>query len=302
MPDPTYPPLPLVEWRDTKTTLHLFTQIVGKVRLACHPKLNHWWHAPFYLSARGLTTGSMPSDYKLFEMEFDLIAHELTCKVSDGRIRSVPLKGKSVADFYADVCTMLSDLGIPSSILAKPFDPSRAGSDIPFDQDHEHKAYDAEYVERFFRIMCGIEPIFRDFRGRFLGKCSPVHLFWHSFDLACTRFSGKAVPVADGADPVTAEAYSHEVISGGFWVGDDNLPEPAFYTYVYPEPDGLANEPLKPDHAWWQENEGSHMALLRYEDFRHADDPRRALLDFLQSAYDAGAKLAGWPRELDVRW
>lgn len=288
------PELPLADWQATKTTLHLFTQIIGKVRLGCHPKLNHWWHAPLYVSARGLTTGAMPSNGRVFDMELDLLSHELICRVNDGRTRSVSLKGKSVAEFYIDVRSMLSELDIPASILARPFDPSRAGSDIPFDQDHGHKAYDPEYVERFHRILCVIDPIFREFRGRFIGKCSPVHFFWHSFDLACTRFSGKVIDVSPDADPVTREAYSHEVISSGFWVGDANVPEPAFYTYAHPEPASLAHQPIGPGEAWWQPTEPTHMALYRYEDFRRAEDPREELLEFLESSYRAAAKLAKW--------
>lgn len=297
-PAPTWPRLPFEDWRDSKITLHLFCQIVGKIRLALHPKVNHWWHTTLYLTPRGVTTSTIPHGDRTFEMELDLTDHACRLRVSDGRSRRVPLPGQSVASFYEEVMGNLRDLGLGVEILARPFDPERAESDVPFAQDHEHATYDPEAVHRFWRVLARIDPIFKEFRGRFLGKVSPVHFFWHSLDLAVTRFSGKTAPVADGADPVTKEAYSQEVISSGFWAGDENVPYPAFYTYVAPEPEGLAEEPLKPAAARWEPQDGgTHTAHLAYHDLIEMDDPGQGLLDFLQSSYAAGAKRAGWDRQ-----
>lgn len=297
----SFPPLPLAEWEHAKITLHLFAQIVGKIRLTLAPSVNHWWHVPLYVSARGLTTGAIPFLRTNVDMEFDFVAHQLVIRSSTGVRHTVPLPNRSVADFYRDVRSALADLDIEANILAKPFDPARVKSAEPFATDTEHRGYNGEYVSKFWRILVAIDPLFRAFRGRFAGKCSPVHFFWHSFDLAVTRFSGRRAPVQKGADPVTRSAYSHEVISAGFWVGDDNLPEPAFYSYAYPEPAGLGEQPLRPAAATWVPQGGGSMAVLRYDDFRRADDPGAALLDFLQSAYEAGATLADWPRgELEL--
>lgn len=298
--DPTlaWPRLPFEDWRDSKITLHLFCQIVGKIRLALHPKVNHWWHVTLYLTPRGVTTGTIPHGDRTFEMELDWTDHAWRLRASDGRSRRVPLQGQSVASFYEEAMRNLRDLGLGVEILAKPFDPERVESDIPFAQDHEHATYDPEAVHRFWRVLARIDPIFKEHRGWFLGKVSPVHFFWHSLDLAVTRFSGNSAPVAEDADPVTKEAYSHEVISSGFWAGDENVPYPAFYTYVAPEPEGLAEEPLEPAAARWEPQDGgTHMAHLAYHDLIEMDDPRQGLLDFLQSSYVAGAKRAGWDRE-----
>jgi len=297
MTDTSFPPLPLEEWQDTKTTLHLYAQIVGKVRLHLHPPLNHWWHVPLYVSTRGLTTGPIPYITWDFELEFDFRQHALVVHTSSGETRTIALGG-TVADFYAAVMGELDDLGIRPRIVAKPFDTERVGSDIPFAKDTVHGSYDREYVERFWRILVGVDGIFRTFRGRFTGKSSPVHFFWHSFDLAVTRFSGRPAAVAADADSVTREAYSHEVISAGFWAGDINVPEAAFYAYAAPEPKGLGKTPLEPPGAWWQDQGTSSMALYRYSDFRESDDPKEALLSFLQSSYDAAARLGGWPADL----
>jgi hypothetical protein len=293
----TFPPLPLKEWQDTKVTLHLFTQIVGKIRLALTPRLNHWWHVPLYVSSRGLTTSAVPYGAVSFEMEFDFVDHDLAIRTSRGETRKIPLMNNTVAEFHGKVFSNLRDLEIEVDILDKPFDSSRVKSEIPFTSDTTHATYDPEYARRFWSILVPIDSIMKEFRGRFLGKCSPVHFFWHSFDLAVTRFSGKRATVAPDADPVTREAYSHEVISAGFWPGDDNLPEPAFYCYVHPEPKGLPEQPLRPASASWNPQNGTHMAILLYEDLRKSADPSQALLDFLQSTYEAGAKLAGWSRE-----
>jgi hypothetical protein len=297
----TFPPFPLDQWKDTKLTLNLFAQIVGKVRLGLNPRMNHWWHVPLYVSSRGLTTRAIPHKGRNFELELDFIDHQLVLRTSDGDTRTISLSDKSVADFYRGVLDNLLELGIETRIVSRPFDPDKVGSDIPFALDTQHNSYDPDAVRRFWKILVGVESIFTEFRGRYLGKCSPVHFFWHSFDLAVTRFSGRSVEVAEDANPVTREAYSHEVISAGFWPGDDNVPEPAYYAYVAPEPEGLADELLLPAQAWWQDVGGSHMALYRYEDFRTEQDPAGALLNFLQSSYDAGAKLAFRPPDLIPR-
>jgi hypothetical protein len=262
--------------------------------------MNHWWHVPFYVSARGLTTFSIPFGNRSFEMEFDLLEHMLVLRTSEGVVRKTSLEKTSVAEFYAKVLNELAAIELPIRIFPRPFDPERCGSDIPFARDTTHASYDREPVERFWRILTFAEGVLREFRGRFLGKCSPVHFFWHSFDLAVTRFSGRPAPIPTDADPVTRDAYSHEVISAGFWPGDDNLPEPAFYTYVHPEPAELTEARLEPESTWWQAQNGGSMALLKYEDVRTAQDPREDLLRFLQSAYSAGAERAEWPDDLDL--
>lgn len=294
MSNDLFPPLPLQEWEDTKITLHLYAQIVGKIRLALSPYLNHWWQVPFYVSARGITTSPIPYQGRIFEIEFDLIEHQLIIRSSKGAMRILALGPRSVGDFYQEVIASLQALGIEVDILAKPFDhPSKE----PFATDTRHASYDAEYVNRFWRILVQVDTVLKDYRGRFKGKSSPVHLFWHSFDLAVTRFSGHSAPVSAEADPVTREAYSHEVISCGFWPGDANVRAPAFYSYAWPEPPGLRNEPLRPGAAFWGEQRGSTMALLMYDELLKTGSPQQALLDFVESAYRAGAKLAGWDRE-----
>jgi hypothetical protein len=204
----------------------------------------------------------------------------------------------SVADFYAATMNALRTSAIEPRIWARPFDSSKTSSDVPFARDTTHRTYDATAVEDYWRALIGVDAIFQEFRGRFTGKCSPVHMFWHSFDLAVTRFSGRPAPVAPDADPVTKVAYSHEVSSAGFWPGDATMPEAAFYAYAAPEPAGMADEPVGPAGAWWQDMGGSHMGLYKYEDFRNAADPRASLLEFLQSTYDAAARRAEWPTEL----
>jgi len=282
-------------WRPTKDTLHLYLQIVGKIRLALHPPVNHWWHVTLYVSPRGLTTRSIPHDGRNFEIEFDFCDHALKIKTSDGRYEDFALfDGLTVADFYASIIANLAKLGINPEIKAIPYE---APSTLPFADNHENCSYDKEYVERFHKILVAVDDIFEEFRGRFNGKSTPVHLFWHSFDLALTRFSGRPAPPIDGANMVTREAYSHEVISFGFWFGDDNVPAPAFYSYTAPEPDGLAREPLQPDAAFWNTEKGA-MALLMYDDVRRCGDPRQMVLDFLESAYAAGAKRANWDTQM----
>ena len=287
------PALPLEAWDESKDTLHLFVQIVGKVRLRLHPKLNHWWHVTLYVSPRGLTTRAIPYGGASFEIAFDLIEHRLRITTSRGEERSFPIDSLSVAQFYERLFDALRELGIEVRILARPYEHR---SKIPFAEDDQHKAYDREQVHRYWRILVEVGNMLEEFRGRFLGKSTPVHLFWHSFDLALTRFSGRLAPEMTGGSASDREAYSHEVISFGFWAGDDNLRAPAFYSYTYPEPEGLRSEPLRPAAATWIEQRGSALALLMYDDVRTEGDPRAALLDFFQSAYEAGARRAGWDR------
>ena len=291
-----FPEMPLDAWRPTKNTLHLYLQIVGKIRLRMHPRINHWWHVPLYVSPRGLTTRTIPHNGGNFEIEVDFHDHELEIRMSDGRVEDFALyDGLTVADFYASVFANLTKLGLNPDIKAEPYE---APSTTPFADDHENKSYDKEYVERFHKILVAVDEIFEEFRGRFCGKSTPVHLFWHSFDLALTRFSGRRAPQIDGANMVTREAYSHEVISFGFWFGDDkenSVAAPAFYSYTAPLPAGLAEEPLRPETAFWTPD-GS-MALLMYDDIRGLENPRAAVLDFLENAYQAGAKAADWDAE-----
>jgi hypothetical protein len=259
------------------------------------PRLNHWWHVTLYVSPRGLTTRAIPYDFGNFEIELDFIDHALVVTTSDGQLRDFELHdGLSVADFYEKIFAILAALGIEAEIRAVPYE---MGSTEPFPRDRKHASYDREYIERFRHVLVGVDDIFQEFRGRFIGKSTPVHVFWHSFDLALTRFSGRPAPVREGAGTVEREAYSHEVISFGFWAGDDNVPAAAFYSYTAPEPAGLTSEPLRPQAARWDSLRGGAIALLMYDDMRKAASPRATVLDFLESAYSAGAKRAGWDVE-----
>ena len=288
-----FPEIPLEAWRPTKNTLHLYCQIVGKIRLALHPRINHWWHVPLYVTPRGLSTRTIPYTGGNFEIEFDFQDHRLVIRTSNGRVEDFALfDGLSVADFYKSTFANLKKLGVEPKIWTKPYE---APSTTRFPDDTENSSYDKEYVERFHRVLVAVDGILNEFRGRFCGKSTPVHMFWHSFDLALTRFSGKRVEPREGAGIVEREAYSHEVVSFGFWFGDDKVPAPAFYSYTAPEPAGLAEEPLSPPTAKWAESNGAHLALLMYDDARSSDDPRAAVLDFLESTYQAGARRAGWP-------
>lgn len=290
------PELPLEPWEATKETLHLWTQIVGKVRLASTPPQNHWWNAPLNVDTRGLTTRRLRSGERGFDISFDFVTHELLVRASQAEPESFRLAdGLSVAAFYDHLFTVLAGLDIQVDINAEPY-----GMPVttPFAEDTEHAAYDREAVERFWQALRWVDWTFQEFAGWFCGKTSPVHLFWHGFDLAVTRFSSARAPENPNADPVTREAYSHELISFGFWPGDQKVREPTFYSYTAPEPADLAEQRLRPDAASWQQPYGqSHFALLPYEAVRTSDDPRETLLDFLQSAYDAGAMLAGWDRD-----
>jgi hypothetical protein len=287
-----FPPLAYAEWSDTLATVHRFSQIVGKLRLAHSPRRNHWWNVPFHLSGRGVTTRPMGLD-PTFALEFDYLAHRLRVDTTDGRSASFGLVGHSVASFHAEVGRMLTGVGVdPSAIAdARPFDLPDAAR--RFADDTEHAAYAPAAVGRYWQVLAQVNVVLEEFAGRYSGKTSPVHHFWHTFDVAVTRFSDVVVDQPATVDPVTREAYSREVVSSGFWFGDPTFPEPAFYSYTAPEPAGLADAAL-PAPARWLERGGSHLAVLRYDDARAAADPKAAVLDFLEVAYRAGAERAGW--------
>jgi hypothetical protein len=289
------PPLPLEDWKDTKETLHLYAQIVGKVRLEYSPFRNHWWHVPLYVSTRGLTTSPIPYLNITFEISFDLMDNRLAVSTSEDEGFAFAMDDLPVAEFYRRLFDGLGALGIDLSINPKPFGLE---DERTLEEDTFHCVCEREYVRRYWRVLVQVDQIFKEFAGRFNGKTSPVHLFWHGFDLAVTRFSGRRAPEREGTDKVTREAYSHEVISFGFWPGDRNTPAPAFYSYIAPEPDGLTGQPLRPEAAFWAPEGG--MALLMYDDLRKADSPKTTLLDFMESAYEAGARTAGWNVE-DLR-
>jgi hypothetical protein len=287
-----WPSLPLDAWSDTSDTLHMCTQIVGKIRLALSPFENHWWHSTLYVGPRGLTTSAIPYGTGLFEIRFDFLDHNLVVETSNGATRIVRLSARPVAEFYRDVMATLASLGIDVKIYGVPVEVPHP---IPFDQDLTHASYDPEYVRRFWRILMSASTVLREFRGRFTGKSSPVHFFWGSFDLAVTRFSGRRAPAREGADAVTREAYSHEAISAGFWPGGGGVKGPAFYAYAAPEPAGFARSPVRPAPAFYS-SELSEF-LLMYDDVRSAESPKADLLAFLESTYEAAANLAHWDRE-----
>jgi hypothetical protein len=287
---PVFPPIPLAAWVDTKQTLHRYLQIVGKVRLDLGPRRNHWWNVPFHLTGRGITTRPM-GEGPVFAIDFDFVDHRLEVAALSGDRVSFTLRGLSVAAFYDRLLSALSSLGIEVSIRPVPFDLTDA---TPFADDTAHAAYDPLWVTRYWQVLSQVALVLEEFAGRSYAKTSPVHHFWHTFDLAVTRFSDRQVPMPASVDPVTREAYSHEVISAGFWFGDDTVPEPAFYAYAAPEPEGLTDDPLRPAAARWVESRGAHLALLTYDDARATADPRGTVLDFYESAYVAAATRAGW--------
>jgi hypothetical protein len=287
-----WPELPLDEWQDTYATLHMYTQIIGKVRLALAPKENQWWHVPLYVNARGLTTSPMPLGERTLEIAFDFLEHNLVFESSDGERRLLALLPRTVAHFYADTCAILEQLGVHAPIYPVPVEVK---DPIPFAEDSIHRAYDSAYVERFFHVLARFDLLFKRFRAGFRGKCSPVHFFWGSFDLAVTRFSGRRAPARPGADPITAEAYDEEVSSLGFWPGDAVSGGAALYAYFAPEPAGFASAAVRPAEAAY--SQALHEFLLLYDAVRHAADPDAMVLAFAESTYDAGAALAGWDRE-----
>jgi Family of unknown function (DUF5996) len=286
------PPLPLEEWEDTKETLHRYCQIVGKIRMELSPYRNHWWHVTLYVTSRGLTTSPIPYGAGIFEISFDLLENRLEVLTSEEGEFGFALDDLPVADFYGNLIGGLESLGIDVSINTKPF---ALDDEHTLDENTYHCVCNRSYVRRYHRVLAWVDQVFKEYAGRFNGKQSPVHLFWHSFDLAVARFSGRHAPEREGADPVTREAYSHEVISCGFWAGDQNVREPAFYSYTAPEPMGLTDQPLRPEAAHWLPEGG--MALLTYEEVRNSASPKDTLLEFLHSAYEAGAKSANWDIE-----
>lgn len=291
----SWPPLPLAEWEDTLGGLHRWMQAVGKLRLACTPWTNHSWHVTLPLTARGVTTGPLPCGGRFFQVDFDFLAHKLLVQTSDGRTGSMPLQAQSVAAFHAGLLRQLEALELPVRIAPLPCEIADA---LPFDQDHLPRAYDGQAAQRFWRILLQADRVLRIFRARFVGKCSPVHFFWGSMDLAVTRFSGRRAPPHPGgiprlADWIAREAYSHEVSSCGFWAGP-GLGEPAFYAYAYPQPAGFAQWKVQPQGAYYSEALGEF--VLPYEVVRHADDPDATVLAFLQSTYEAAAELGKWDR------
>jgi hypothetical protein len=293
-----WPALPLDAWQDTYQTLHMYTQIVGKVRLKLSPTMNHWWQTPLYLTVRGLSTSPIPypSDHRTFDMRFDFLDHRLVVETCDGDARSIAL-GAAVRDFYHEVMDALRALGVEVRIWTMPVE---VPDPIPFDQDDHHATYDPVYAHRFWQILRQVDLIFKEFRGRFTGKSSPVHFFWGSFDLAVTRFSGRPAPPPEGADSITAAGYNAELSSVGFWPGGRGIrgtvDGAAFYAYAYPEPAGFKHQPVRPDRAFYHDQLGEF--ILMYDDARASGDARSDILDFAQSTYEAGAVLGEWGRHL----
>jgi hypothetical protein len=291
-----WPALAYPAWKDTCATLHMWSQIVGKIRLAQAPWLNHSWQVTLYPTARGLTTSAMPYCNRLFEIDFDFVAHQLLIRSSDGAVVTMPLAARSVADFYQELFAHLHQLGFDISIHKTPNEVVDA---IPFDQDHVHASYDADHVARFHRVLLQAARVLQEFRGRFIGKSSPVHFFWGSFDLAVTRFSGRSAPLHPGGAPncpdrVMQEAYSHELASVGFWPGNEQLPYPAFYAYAYPVPAGFDRAPPPSEKSFYDSTLGEF--ILPYDEVRQAASPDAMLLEFVQGSYETAAILGHWDR------
>ena len=291
-----WPELPYAGWSDTLETLHRWIQVVGKIRLAQTPFEAEWQNVPLQLTARGLTTGPVPCGDVAFEVAFDFIDHRLVMTASDGQVRGLPLGSRAVADFYREVTGALAGMGISlqlSDLEVEMPDP------LPFSRDTEHASYDPEPVSRFFRIISRVDQVLRGWRARFRGKATPVALWWGTFDLATARFSGRPAPPPPGSDVIFRYAMDAEEVAGGFWPGDARYPRPAFYAYAYPKPDGIEQARVRPAAAW---NDALGEHLLPYDDVRTAEDPEAAILEFLESVYEAGASLAGWERHaLEVR-
>jgi hypothetical protein len=291
-----WPELTLADWADTCATLHLWTQVVGKIRLAHAPMVNHWWQTPLYVTCRGLTTSPIPYGARTFQIDFDFIDHFLTLRTSRGEVETVILGPRTVADFYTEVMGRLRALGLETRIWTMPVEIPDA---IPFEQDKTHASYDPEYVTRFWQILVQADRVFTKFRGQFLGKVSPVHFFWGSFDLAVTRFSGRTAPRLTSSAPnlgawVMEEAYSHEVSSVGFWPGNGGFGKAAFYSYAYPEPKGFASASISPDATYYDKGLGQH--ILPYDTVRQAKSPDDDLMGYLLSTYGAAADLGEWDR------
>lgn len=291
-----WPSLPLEAWQDTCATLHLWTQIIGKIRLAQTPWINHSWHVVLYVTSRGLTTSPIPYGERTFQIDFDFIDHRLLIQTSEGAVKTIALQPRTVADFYEDVMVTLGELDLDIKIHTQP---NELPDPLPLDKDREHGSYDADYASRFWHALVQADRVFKQFRSRFIGKCSPVHFFWGSFDLAVTRFSGRPAPQHPGGfpnlpDAVAREAYSHEVSSCGFWPGSGPILFPAFFSYAYPQPEGLNQAPVRPDAAFYSQELGEF--ILPYDAVRKAESPDAMLLEFLQSTYEAAVDLGGWDR------
>ncbi len=291
-----WPALPFQEWKDTYATLHMWTQIVGKIRLIQSPWINHSWHTTLYVTSRGLTTSPVPYEARTFQIDFDFIDHTLWIRTSDGGVKTLSLAPHSVADFYQELFAKLAELNLNVKIHTTPNEVVNA---IPFEQDHAHAAYAPDYANRFWRALVQADRVFKRFRARFIGKCSPVHFFWGSFDLAVTRFSGRRAPEHPGGVPhlpdwVAREAYSHEVSSCGFWPGNDQLPQPVFYAYAYPEPEEFRTAQVGPGGAAYSAE--LREFIVPYDDVRQSASPDEALLEFLQSSYEAAADFGAWDR------
>jgi hypothetical protein len=288
-----WPSLSLESWKDTYATLHMWTQMVGKVRLKLTPLVNHWWNVPLYVTVCGLTTSRIPYGQRAFELWFDFIRHQLVLETSNGIVKKLPLAPRSVAEFYQEFMVMLRSAGIEVKIWRMPVE---IANPIAFDQDRVHAAYDPAAVEKFWRILLSVDAVFSQFRSGFIGKSSPVHFFWGSFDLAVTRFSGRRAAERPGADAVTREAYSHEVSSVGFWPGGGDVKEAVFYSYMVPEPQGFKEARVRPDAAYYDRQLNEF--LLKYEDVRKAASPTASLLEYCQTTYEAGASLGQWDRSV----
>jgi uncharacterized protein DUF5996 len=285
------PDLPLTEWQDTLATLHMWSQIVGKIRLVQTPLVNHFWNTPLYVTPRGLTTSIIPYGERSFEMDFDFIDHELLVKTDNGETKAIRLYPRSVSDFYDEVMKTLEELDLNVKIWTMPVEVENP---IRFTEDNQHASYGAEYANRFWRILVQADKVFKDFRSRFIGKCSPVHFFWGSFDLAVTRFNGERAPEREDADPITCESYSHKCISHGFWCGGGAVKEPAFYAYAAPEPEGFSEAKSLPAQAYYHQELKEF--ILPYDTVRQSDSPEKTLFGFMQSTYEAGANLGNWNR------
>ena len=287
-----WPALPLAAWKDTYATLHMWTQIAGHVRMALSPKVNHFWSVTLYVTPRGLSTSAIPYQSGIFEIVFDFIEHQLLISTSSNQKERIALRPRSVADFYDELMSKLRSLGIEAHFHGAP---DEVPDPIPFAKDRAHASYDPEYANRFWRILVSVDKVMQQFRARFIGKCSPVHFFWGSFDLAVTRFSGRRAPERSGADLITREAYSHEVSSAGFWPGSGEIREAAFYSYTVPEPSGFGEAKVRPGAAFYDPKLKEF--LLMYEGVRTAASPEATLMEFLQATYEAGANLGHWDRE-----
>ena len=297
MTNEQWPSLPFEEWKDTYATLHMWTQIVGKIRLSQMPWINHSWHVTLYPTARGLTTSPIPYTDGSFQIDFDFVDHSLLVRTGDSQVRSIALRAFSVAEFHGKLIGALRDLGVAVKIHGAP---NEVAEPLPFAEDRAHHSYDPEYAHRWWQVVSGTSRVFNRFRAPFLGKCSPVHFFWGAFDLAVTRFSGRRAPQHPGGFPnmpdwITREAYSHEVSSCGFWPGGGPVPYPVFYSYAYPQPEGFSSAAVRPDGAFFSTDLGEF--LLPYDEVRKAASPDDLLLAFLESTYEAAAELGKWDRE-----